>query len=226
MRLNCSAWFLAWRQCTLCRWRRCVAPKQRTCSALSSITIEKFVPFSSRLVLFVVVLDRLQSIGSRDGIIAVMHYQSSKCDYAVAVCMTCVQRQNHTPSPVIREWRLMTEIIRAFTEAELKFATVRVCCALCCVCQQNALLAIVTLRSVQRMQDREMSSENWISLMTDVGAWGRKCLTDGGERSTALNEFCLLGYNTVQSVGSQPTFRRNLAPPSSGWQVSVNYEQR
>jgi hypothetical protein len=28
--------------------------------------------------------------------------------------------------------------------------------------------------------------------------------------------FCLLGYNTVQSVESQPTFRRNISLPSSG----------
>jgi hypothetical protein len=29
-------------------------------------------------------------------------------------------------------------------------------------------------------------------------------------------EFCLLGYNALKSVESQPTFRRNISPPSSG----------
>jgi hypothetical protein len=29
-------------------------------------------------------------------------------------------------------------------------------------------------------------------------------------------EYCLLGYNAVQSVESHPTFRRNISPPSSG----------
>jgi hypothetical protein len=28
--------------------------------------------------------------------------------------------------------------------------------------------------------------------------------------------YCLLGYNAVQSVESQPTFRSNISPPSSG----------
>jgi hypothetical protein len=27
---------------------------------------------------------------------------------------------------------------------------------------------------------------------------------------------CLLGYNAMQSIGSQPTFWRNMLPPSSG----------
>jgi hypothetical protein len=29
-------------------------------------------------------------------------------------------------------------------------------------------------------------------------------------------EFYLLGYNAVYFVGSQPTFRRNMSPPSTG----------
>jgi hypothetical protein len=29
-------------------------------------------------------------------------------------------------------------------------------------------------------------------------------------------EFYLLGYNAVKSVECQPTFRRNMSPPSSG----------
>jgi hypothetical protein len=31
-----------------------------------------------------------------------------------------------------------------------------------------------------------------------------------------FEEYCLLGYNAVQSVESQQTFRRNVSPPSSG----------
>jgi hypothetical protein len=31
-----------------------------------------------------------------------------------------------------------------------------------------------------------------------------------------FEEFCLLGYNAVQSVESQPTFRTNMSPPCSG----------
>jgi hypothetical protein len=31
-----------------------------------------------------------------------------------------------------------------------------------------------------------------------------------------FEEVYLLGYNTVQSVESKPTFRRNMSPPSSG----------
>jgi hypothetical protein len=31
-----------------------------------------------------------------------------------------------------------------------------------------------------------------------------------------IEEFCLLGYNAMQSVESQLTFRRNMLPPSSG----------
>jgi hypothetical protein len=31
-----------------------------------------------------------------------------------------------------------------------------------------------------------------------------------------VEEFCLLGYNTVYSVKSQPKFRRSISPPSSG----------
>jgi hypothetical protein len=34
--------------------------------------------------------------------------------------------------------------------------------------------------------------------------------------SDGYEEFCLLGYNGVQSVESHPTFRRNIPPPSSG----------
>jgi hypothetical protein len=35
-------------------------------------------------------------------------------------------------------------------------------------------------------------------------------------RQVGVDEYYLLGYNAVQSVESQPTFRRNLLPPSSG----------
>jgi hypothetical protein len=31
-----------------------------------------------------------------------------------------------------------------------------------------------------------------------------------------MKEFYLLGYNAVQPAESQPTFRRNMSPPSSG----------
>jgi hypothetical protein len=31
-----------------------------------------------------------------------------------------------------------------------------------------------------------------------------------------FSKFCVLGYNIVQYVESQPNFRRNLLPPSSG----------
>jgi hypothetical protein len=34
--------------------------------------------------------------------------------------------------------------------------------------------------------------------------------------SSGRVHFCLLGYNTVQSVESQPTFQRNIAPSASG----------
>jgi hypothetical protein len=34
--------------------------------------------------------------------------------------------------------------------------------------------------------------------------------------SGVYEEYYLLGYNAVQSVESQPTFRRNISPPSSG----------
>lgn len=35
-------------------------------------------------------------------------------------------------------------------------------------------------------------------------------------RVVSLLEFCLLGYNAMQSVERQPTLRRNISPPSSG----------
>jgi hypothetical protein len=35
-------------------------------------------------------------------------------------------------------------------------------------------------------------------------------------------DFCLLGYNAVQSVGSQQTFRRDMSPPSSGTKKKPN----
>jgi hypothetical protein len=35
-----------------------------------------------------------------------------------------------------------------------------------------------------------------------------------GSHSDGYEEFYLLGYNYVQSVESQPTFRRNISPPS------------
>jgi hypothetical protein len=38
----------------------------------------------------------------------------------------------------------------------------------------------------------------------------------GCYRSGGHDVFCLLGYNAVQSIESQPTFRRNMSPPSSG----------
>jgi hypothetical protein len=34
--------------------------------------------------------------------------------------------------------------------------------------------------------------------------------------SSSLEEYHLLGYNAMWSVESQPTFRRNISPPSSG----------
>jgi hypothetical protein len=37
-----------------------------------------------------------------------------------------------------------------------------------------------------------------------------------GSHNGGYEEFCLLGYNSLQSVGSQQTFRRNMMPPSSG----------
>jgi hypothetical protein len=35
-----------------------------------------------------------------------------------------------------------------------------------------------------------------------------------------FEEYYHLGYNTLQTVESQPTFRRNLSPPSSGPKIS------
>jgi hypothetical protein len=37
-----------------------------------------------------------------------------------------------------------------------------------------------------------------------------------GSHSGGDEEFYLLGYNAVQSVGSQATFQRIMSPPSSG----------
>jgi hypothetical protein len=37
-----------------------------------------------------------------------------------------------------------------------------------------------------------------------------------GSHSGGYEEYHHLGYNAVQSVDSQPTFRRNISPPSSG----------
>jgi hypothetical protein len=31
-----------------------------------------------------------------------------------------------------------------------------------------------------------------------------------------IEDYYILGYNAVQSVGSQPTFRKNISPPSPG----------
>jgi hypothetical protein len=41
-----------------------------------------------------------------------------------------------------------------------------------------------------------------------------------------FEEFCLLGYNPVYSVESQPTFRRNMSPPSSGSKYKPSKKQR
>jgi hypothetical protein len=37
-----------------------------------------------------------------------------------------------------------------------------------------------------------------------------------GSDSGGYDEFYLLGYNAVYSIESQPTFRKNMSPPSSG----------
>jgi hypothetical protein len=42
------------------------------------------------------------------------------------------------------------------------------------------------------------------------------CSRIWGSRSGSYEEFCLLGYNAVQSVESQSVLRRNMSPPSSG----------
>jgi hypothetical protein len=47
-----------------------------------------------------------------------------------------------------------------------------------------------------------------------------------GSHSGDYEEFYLLGYNAVSSVGSQPTFRMNMSPLSSGSKISQARNQR
>jgi hypothetical protein len=42
----------------------------------------------------------------------------------------------------------------------------------------------------------------------------------GCTHSTGFEVLCLLGYDAVLSVESQPTFRRNISHPSSGLKVN------
>jgi hypothetical protein len=43
-----------------------------------------------------------------------------------------------------------------------------------------------------------------------------------GSHSRYYEEYCLMGSNAVYSVERQPTFRKNLSHPSSGWQKPRN----
>jgi hypothetical protein len=54
---------------------------------------------------------------------------------------------------------------------------------------------------------------------------------DGGyyihrETRNAYRKFCPLAYNAMQFVESQPTFRRNMSPPSSGSKNNPSKTQR
>jgi hypothetical protein len=46
------------------------------------------------------------------------------------------------------------------------------------------------------------------------------------ETGPVSEEHCLLGYDVVQSVESQPAFRKNLSPPYSGWKNKRKKNQR
>jgi hypothetical protein len=61
-----------------------------------------------------------------------------------------------------------------------------------------------------------LKRETWEKLEDSCKIWG----FHGGDYEECL----LLGSYAVWLL-QEPTFRRNLAPPSSGWQESVNKEQ-
>jgi hypothetical protein len=63
------------------------------------------------------------------------------------------------------------------------------------------------------------STERSLPGSTLVKAW-RQLLTSFCEVKNS-GEWCLLGCYAVWLL-NEPTFRRNLVPPSSGWQTSVN----
>jgi hypothetical protein len=49
--------------------------------------------------------------------------------------------------------------------------------------------------------------------------WGyiqSQCILTYFANISLFEEFYLLGYNTVQAAESQPTFRKNMSPPSPG----------
>jgi hypothetical protein len=55
---------------------------------------------------------------------------------------------------------------------------------------------------------------NFLLISRDLKAWRHK-ITEVGFHSGDEEEFCL-GHKAVYTVKSQPTFRRNIASPSSG----------